>query len=69
MRLKEYLKNNGIRSGWLAKKVPCSGVYMSCIVSGKVKPSLIIRRRIEALTNGAVTEHDFEVDNTKDKNE
>jgi len=65
MKLKEYLKNNGIRPGWFASQIPCSVTYMSTISSGKAKPSLIFRRRIEALTNGQVTEHDFEIEEKK----
>ncbi len=61
MILKEYLTENGIQTGWFAKQIPCSVTYLCAISSGKAKPSLIIRRRIETLTGGKVTEHEFEV--------
>lgn len=65
MRLKEYLKESGYRTRWFSEQIPCSITYLCAITAGKAKPSLIIRRRIEALTNGKVTEHDFELEESK----
>jgi len=61
MKLKEYLKEYGFRSGWFAKQVPCCHCYLSTIISGNCFPSLIIRRRIETLTGGLVKETDYEI--------
>ena len=65
MRLKEYLEDSGYRTRWFSEQIPCSITYLCAIIAGKAKPSLIIRRRIEALTDGKVKEDEFEVTNGK----
>jgi hypothetical protein len=62
MKIKEYLKKNGIQTGWFAGQIPCSVTYLCTIVSGTCIPSLTIRRRIHTLTAGQVTEHEYELE-------
>lgn len=62
MKLRDYLDKYGIRSGWLAKKIPCSGTYICAIASGKKVPSVLIQNRIIELTNGEVTSDDFAIE-------
>jgi len=66
MKIKEYLKESGYRSNWLAKQIPCSACYLSTISRGRAKPSNVMIRRIVEVTNGMVTEEDFEIDKEKD---
>ncbi len=65
MKLKKYLKESGYRGKWFAEQIPCSEGYFSDFVTGKAKPSSIIMRRIATLSNGQVTEDDFEIEETR----
>lgn len=59
MQLFEYMKKNGIKSGWFAKQIPCTATHLSLIVHKKKIPSVLMMHRIEQLTNGEVTLSDF----------
>jgi len=59
MKLKDYFENYGIRSGWFAKQIPCSGAYICCVAAEKSYPSPMMMKRIEELTDGKVMKNDF----------
>ena len=65
MKLKEYLEQYGIRTGWFAEKIPCTSTYLCCIMRESNVPSVLIQNRISELTGGKVTSKDFAVKKRK----
>lgn len=63
MKLKTWLRQVKMQQQDFAKKVPLNEQHLSRLVTGKVNPSMKTARRIEELTEGAVTPNDW----TKDK--
>jgi DNA-binding transcriptional regulator YiaG len=49
-----WFKENGIRKNWFAVRLGVRSSDISRWLSGKVKPSRPVRKRIEELTEGAV---------------
>lgn len=56
MNLKEYIEKYGIKQNHIAKEVGCSRVHLGEIISGRKKPSKILKKAIYHFTNHAVTD-------------
>lgn len=59
MTINEYIdkkQNSGEKVNYstIAEQVPCAPQYISMIANGKRRPSFIMARRIEQITNGQV---------------
>jgi transcriptional regulator with XRE-family HTH domain len=54
MKLKQYLKDNGLHGNAFAKRVGISASYLSQVINGKLPPSMTLKILIAKETNGAV---------------
>jgi DNA-binding transcriptional regulator YdaS (Cro superfamily) len=59
MKLRDYLKRNGIKSCWFAEQVPCSPATLNQIALERRSPTDLMILRLSQLTNGQVTKDDF----------
>lgn len=59
MKLKDFLKKNRWTQRKLAQELGVSEAYITYILNGKNNPSPILAKRIEELTDGAVTVYDL----------
>lgn len=59
MKLKEYLKQNHIRKGDFAKKIPVHPTTLYRWISDSCLPGRLAIERINKLTKGQVTQEDF----------
>lgn len=59
MKLREYLKENGIVHGFFAKKLGTTSPQLSIWLGGKVKPKLEMIALIEEITKGKVSLRDW----------
>lgn len=57
--LESYLQQSGLTQEAFGKTVGVSGVTVHRWVAGKSRPSWSMFAKIEAVTGGAVTVHDF----------
>lgn len=53
--LKQYCKNNHLTLNNFATLIGVSRIHIASIIQGKRKPSLTLAKKIETVTNGAVT--------------
>ncbi len=60
MKLKEYLKQNGLKQAWIAEQIGWSGVHISNVITGRFKPSLRFMKAVENFTKGQVKVSDFD---------
>lgn len=59
MRLKDYLKANGVKMSWVAEKTGFTASHISNVCTGKNKASKRFMIAIENLTKGSVKPEDF----------
>lgn len=52
--LGDWFRDQGIRKNWFAEKIGVDGTSIARWLSGKVRPSRAVRKRISELTDGAV---------------
>lgn len=62
MKLKDYLKKNGIKQTWMAEQIDYSATHLTNIINGRFLPSAKLLRKIETFTNGQVTALDFYIE-------
>ncbi len=60
MKLKDYLKETGLKMCWFAEKIDYSGPHISNILSGRYKPGRKFIKRVAEFTSGKVTKEDFD---------
>lgn len=53
--LKQYCKSNHFTQKEFARLTGMSEIHIASIIQGKRKPSLTLAKKIETVTNGAVT--------------
>ena len=66
MKLKQYIEEQGYRAPWFANKIGVTNVTLWCWINGKRNPSAPAQHLIKILTNGQVTEKDWEETGVKD---
>jgi len=67
MKLREYLKENGIVHGFFAAKLGTTSQHLSIWLSGNSKPRLEMIAKIEELTKGKVALKDWITDKSDPK--
>ena len=55
-----WFKKNGVRKNWFADQLGVDGASISRWLAGSTRPHRAVRKRIEELTNGAVTINDWQ---------
>ena len=59
MKLKQYLKENGILQKFLVEKIGISANHVNALVHERTKPSIDVAFAIEKITKGQVTLYDW----------
>lgn len=66
MKLRDYIEEEGFKNKSFAKKLGISEVHLYRFLKGR-KPSKSLMILIKLITNGKVTENDFENENANEK--
>ena len=59
MKLQDYIKQNGLRKDWFARKVGVTPQTLHNWLTGQAEPSTTNKRKVYSVTGGNVTPNDF----------